>query len=91
VLVVMATLAVGDVCAQSSSAVITVTARIVAPCTVTTANPQSSCSEETLAQQSDVASASARISTSNNDATVTHKGGLTPRIEKLSDRILLSF
>jgi hypothetical protein len=90
-LILLATLAVGDVCAQSSSTVITVTARIIAPCTITSANSQSTCSEETLAQQSNVAPASARISTSDNDATVTHRGGLPPTIEKLSNQILLSF
>lgn len=90
-LLLVATLAVGDACAQSASTVISVTARIIAPCTVTSTNPQSTCSERTLSQQSDVTYASARISTSSDEATVTHKGGLPPTIEKLRDRILLSF
>ena len=91
-LVVVATLAVGEACAQSASTVISVTARVIAPCTVTSSNPQSTCSQQTLSQQSDVATSSARISTTgDNEATVTHKGGLPPTIEKLRDRILLSF
>jgi len=90
-LLLVATLAVGDAYAQSASTVISVTARIIAPCTVTSNNPQSTCSEQTLTQQSDVSPASARISTSDNEATVTHKGGLPPTIEKLRDRILLTF
>jgi hypothetical protein len=90
-LLLVATLAAGDACGQSASTVISVTARIIAPCTVTSTNPQSTCSEKTLTQQSDISPASARISTSDNEATVTHKGGLPPKIEKLRDRILLSF
>lgn len=90
-LLLLASLAAGDAWAQSASTVISITARIIAPCTVTTTNPQSTCSESTLSQQSDVSPASARISTSDNEATVTHKGGLPPTIEKLRDRILLSF
>ena len=84
--------AAGEACSQSASTVISVTARIVAPCTVSTIHPKSTCSEQTLSQQSDVTSTSARVSTSeDNEATVTHKGGLPPTIEKLRDRILLSF
>lgn len=90
-LLLLASLAASDACGQSASTVISVTARIIAPCTVTTTNPQSTCSEKTLSQQSDVSPASARISTTDNEATVTHKGGLPPTIEKLRDRILLSF
>lgn len=90
-LLLVATLAVGDAYAQSASTVISETARIIAPCTVTSTNPQSTRSEQTLTQQSDVSPASARISTSDNEATVTHKGGLPPTIEKLRDRILLTF
>lgn len=90
-LLLVATLAIGDAYAQSASTVISVTARIIAPCTVTSTDPQSTCSEKTLSQQSDLTSASARISTSGDEATVTHKGGLPPTIEKLRDRILLSF
>lgn len=91
ILLLVASLAAGDAGAQSSSTVISVTARIIAPCTVSSTNPQSTCSEETLSQQSDVSPASARISTSDSEATVTHKGGFPPTIEKLRDRILLSF
>ena len=91
ILLLVASLAAGDACGQSSSTVISVTARIIAPCTVTSTNLQSTCSEQTLSQQSDVSPASARISTSDNEATVTHKGGLPPTIEKVRDRILLTF
>lgn len=74
-----------------SSAVISVTARIIAPCTITSENPQSSCSEQTLAQQSDITNASARISTSDDETVVTHKGGLPPTIEILGKQISVSF
>jgi hypothetical protein len=74
-----------------SSAVISVTARIIAPCTITSGNPQSSCSEQILAQQSDVTNASARISTSNDETVVIHKGGLPPIIETVGKQISVSF
>jgi hypothetical protein len=78
-LLLVASLAASDAFAQSGSTVLSVTARIVAPCTVTSTNPKSTCSEQTLSQQSDVSPASARISTSGSEATVTHKGGFRPR------------
>jgi len=80
----------GPALAQSS-AVITVTARIIAPCTVTSSTPQSTCSDQTLALQSDLTNASARISTSDNETVVTHKGGLPPRIEQQGDHVSVSF
>lgn len=82
---------VADQALAEVSATLSVTARVVAPCTVTSANPESSCSEQTLAGQSDVTNASARISRSESDTTVTHKGGVPPRIERQGDRILVSF
>ena len=89
---VIAVFMIGEASPQTASTVISVTARIVAPCTVSTTNPQSTCSEQTLSQQSDITQSSAQISTSeDNEVTVTHKGGLPPTIEKLRDRILLSF
>jgi len=74
-----------------SSAVLSVTARIIAPCTITSRNPQSTCSEQTLAQQSDVTNASARISTSDNETVITHTGGLPPKIDKQENQISVSF
>ncbi len=74
-----------------SSAVISVTARIIAPCTVSSENPQSTCSDKTLALQSDVTNASARISTSDAETVVTHKGGLPPTIEQQGNRVSVSF
>ena len=74
-----------------SSATLTVSARVVAPCTITSSNFQSDCSERTLAQQSDIRNGSARITTSGVEAAVTHKGGPSPRMEKLGDRILVRF
>ena len=88
---VIALFTIGDASPQSASTVISVTARIVAPCTVSTTNPQSTCSHQTLSQQSDITQSSAQITSTDNEATVTHKGGLPPTIEKLRDRILLSF
>lgn len=87
---VTASLAASEAIAQSS-AVISVTARIVAPCTITGENPESSCSEQTLAQQSDVTNASARISTTEDDTVVTHTGGLPPTIEILGKQISVNF
>lgn len=83
-------LAAGPAFAQSS-AVMSVTARVVSACTITSGNPQSTCSEEILALQSDVAKASARISTSDNETVITHKGGLPPTIERQENRISVSF
>jgi hypothetical protein len=83
-------LVAGQAVAQSS-ATLSVTARVVAPCTITSGNPQSSCSEQILALQSNVTNASARISRSNTGAVVTHKGGLPPRIETQGDHISISF
>jgi len=74
-----------------SSAILSVTARVVAACTISSDNPQSSCSEEILALQSNVTNASARISTSDNETVVTHKGGLPPTIETLGNQISVSF
>ncbi len=80
-----------DPALAQSTAVITVTARIIAPCTVTSSSPQSTCSDQTLALQSNVTNASARISTSDNETVVTHKGGLPPRIEQQGDHVSVSF
>lgn len=74
-----------------SSAMLTVSARVVAPCTITSSSLQSDCSERTLAQQSDIRNGSARITTSGVEAAVTHKGGPSPRMEKLGDRLLVRF
>jgi hypothetical protein len=80
----------GETFAESSVTLI-VTARVVAPCSITSNNPQSSCSEQILAQQSDVRNASARISTSGDETVITHKGGLPPRIDQVGDQLLVSF
>lgn len=90
VLVVAVLLADGSAFAQSSAA-LSVSARIVAPCTTTSANPQSTCSLQTLARQSDITNASARISTSGGETTVTHKGGPPPTIETQGNEISVSF
>jgi hypothetical protein len=74
-----------------SSAMLSVTARIIAPCMISSANPQSSCSEQTLALQSNVTNASARISRSGNETVVTHKGGLPPKIETGANFVSVSF
>lgn len=83
-------LVAGEAFAQSS-AVLSVTARIIAACTTTTGSPQSSCSEEILALQSNVTNASARITTSPDETVVTHKGGLPPKIETQDNQISVSF
>lgn len=74
-----------------ASAVITVTARIIAPCTITSDNPQSTCTDQTLALQSKITNASARISTSGTETVVTHKGGLPPTIEQQGNQVSVSF
>lgn len=90
VLSVVTGLAAGDTVAQSSGT-LSVTARVVAPCTTTSRKPQSSCSEQTLDRQSNVLNASARISTTDTEAVVTHKGGLPPRIDKWGNQISVDF
>ncbi len=74
-----------------SSAILSVTARVIAACTITSDNPQSSCSEEILALQSNVTNASARISTSADETVITHKGGLPPKIETQGNQTSVSF
>ena len=80
----------GDAFAQSSTT-LAVSARIVAPCTIASGNPQSTCSDQMLARQSDIRHGSARITTSGGEAAVTHKGGLPPKIEKQGNQLVVSF
>ena len=74
-----------------SSATLTVSARVVAPCTITSSSLQSDCSERTLAQQSDIRNGLVRITMFGGEVVVTHKGGPPPRMEKLGDRLLVRF
>jgi hypothetical protein len=69
-----AALAATNVHAQASVAV-TVSARIVASCTTTMMHPRSTCSQQTILQQSDVIAASAKVSASSDDVRVTQRGG----------------
>lgn len=87
---ILSGLGAGHALAQSSAR-LSVNARVVAPCTTTSNKPQSSCSEQTLVQQSNVPNASARISTTDTEAVVTHKGGLPPKIEKRANQISVDF
>jgi len=89
-LALSAALAASDVHAQASVAV-SVVARIVAPCTTSISHPQSTCSQQTVLQQSDIKRASARISTSENDVRVTQRGGPSPRIELRGKQAIVTF
>jgi hypothetical protein len=89
-MVLSAALAAGDVHAQSAVAV-SVAARVLASCTTTTAHPQSTCSQQTVAQQSNVVGASARISTTANDVGVTQNGGPSPKIELSGNQATVTF
>ena len=89
-LIVTALLVEGNALAQSSAA-LSVAARVIAPCTTTSTSLQSTCSSQTLARQSDVSRASARISTSGGETTVTHNGGPSPRIETQGDYVSVRF
>lgn len=74
-----------------SSGVISLRARVIAPCTISSDNPRSSCSEQTLALQSGVKNASARISTIGTQVVITHRGGLTPTIRNGMNQVSVSF
>ena len=89
-LIVTALLVEGNALAQSS-AVLSVAARVVAPCTTSSASTQSTCSPQTLARQSDIANASARISTSAGETTVPHTGGPSPRIDTQGNQVSVRF
>ncbi|HSC96832.1 MAG TPA: hypothetical protein VLC73_17890 [Burkholderiales bacterium] len=89
-LIVTALLAEGSAFAQST-AVLSVAARVVAPCTTSSTRPQSTCSQQTLARQSDIANASARISTSGGETTVTHTGEPSPRVDTQGNQVSVSF
>jgi hypothetical protein len=80
----------GNALAQSS-VVLSVAARVVAPCTTSSTRALSTCSSQTLARQSDIADASARISTSGGETTVTHRGGPSPKIDTQGNRVSVSF
>lgn len=89
-LIVTVLLVEGNALAQSS-AVLNVAARVVAPCTTTSTSLQSTCSPQTLARQSDITNASARISSAGGETTVTHNGGPSPRIETQGNQVSVSF
>ncbi|HXZ91402.1 MAG TPA: hypothetical protein VEG36_00845 [Burkholderiales bacterium] len=85
-----AALAAGSVHAQAAVTV-SVAAHVLASCTTTIAHPQPTCSQQTMAQQSDVAGASARIATSVNDVGVTQQGGPSPKIELNGNQATVTF
>jgi len=90
VLALIAALAASDAYAQASVAV-SVVARIVAPCTTSISHPQSTCSQQTVIQQSNIRRASASISVSGNDVRVTQRGGPSPRIELSGNQAIVTF
>ena len=90
-MLIVTALLVEDNALAQSSAVLSVAARVVAPCTTSSASAQSTCSPQTLAWQSDIANASARISTSGGETTVTHRGGPSPRIDTQGKQVSVSF
>ena len=83
-------LAPGDALAEATMA-LQVTARVVAPCTISLSSPQSSCSDPVLAQQMNVMNSSARISSLGTEVRVTHRGRLTPVIERREDQVSVNF
>jgi len=85
-----AALAASDAHAQASVSV-SVAARIVAPCTTSIPHPQSTCSQQTVLQQSNIVRASASISVSANDACVTQRGGSSPKIELSGTQATVTF
>lgn len=89
-LIVTVLLVEGSALAQST-ATLSVAARVVASCTTSSSSPQSTCSQQTLARQSDITNGSARISTSGSETTVTHQGGLPPTIETQGNEISVRF
>jgi hypothetical protein len=90
ILAVGAALAAGGVHAQSAVTV-TVAARVLASCTTTMAHPQSTCSQQTVARQSNVVGASAKIATTANDVGVTQNGGPSPKIELCGNQATVTF
>jgi hypothetical protein len=89
-LIVTVLLVEGSAFAQST-AVLSVAARVVAPCTISSSSPISTCSQQTLAKQGDITNASARVTTFGGETSVTHSGGLPPTIETRGNEISVSF
>ena len=90
VLALGAALAASGAYAQATM-MVSVSARILALCTTTITHPQSTCPQQTVLQQSNVAGASAKISASGNDVGVTQKGGPSPKIEVNGNQATVTF
>jgi len=85
-----AVLAAANLHAQASVAV-SVSARVVTPCTTMMLHPRSTCSERVFLQQSDVRGAWARISAFGDDVRVRQVGGPQPKVELKGRQATLTF
>jgi hypothetical protein len=89
-LALSALLAARDSYAQATVAV-QVSARVLAPCITTLAQPQPTCSQQTLIQQSNIRSASANVTVSGTDVRVRQLGGPRPKIELSGQQATVTF
>lgn len=79
-LALSAVLAASESHAQATVAV-QVSARVLAPCTTTLTQPQSTCSQRTMLLQSNIKGASATVTVSGSDVRVRQLGGPRPKIK----------
>jgi uncharacterized lipoprotein YajG len=89
-LALSALLAANDSYAQAVVAV-QVSARVLAPCTTTLAQPQSTCSQQIMLMQANIRSASATVSVSGTDVRVRQLGGPRPKIELSGTQATVTF
>jgi histidine ammonia-lyase len=89
-LALSAFLAANDAYAQAVVAV-QVSARVLAPCTTTLAQPQSTCSQQTVLMQANIRAASANVTVSGTDVRVTQLGGPRPKIELSGQQATVTF
>ena len=89
-LALSALLAANDAHAQAAVAV-QITARVLAPCTTTLAQPQPTCSPRTMLMQSNIRGASANVSVSGTDVRVRQLGGPRPKIELSGQQATVTF
>jgi hypothetical protein len=89
-LALSALLAARDSYAQSVVAV-QVSARVLAPCTTTLAQPQPTCSQQTMLMQSNIRAASANVAVSGTDVRVRQLGGPRPKIELSGTQATVTF
>jgi len=89
-LALSAFLAANDSFAQATVAA-QVSARVLAHCTTTLAQPRSTCSQQTMLVQSNVSGASANVTASGTDVRVRQLGGPRPKIELSGKQATVTF